>query len=195
MRPIILCFTFGLLAGLATVGIGAHYPAVLAAGTGPIFVGVVILSLMVVGTRPKENRRTLRYALFVAICLSSYAGSLIAFSIGMGYSPGLLKLTPSADVIDFRSDVWIGLVLALAIASLGAEFGARVLSGYWSNRILLSFFVAGVLCAFLAYAFSLAARGYWSLFGTLVPLLEGAFAALLCHQLLAAHKVSQGSTE
>ncbi len=134
-RLVAIYFAAGLIAGLATVAVGARFPAILAVGTAPIFGGVMVTCLL--------------------------------------------------------ADVWIGLAAAIVIASFGTEIGGRILSGSWSNKMLCCFLMAGLSAAAVAYSCSLAVRSYWSVFGTFIPLVEGAFASLLCYQLLRSRRRTQ----
>jgi hypothetical protein len=126
----------------------------------------------------------IRYPLFLITCICTFVASMVGFSAAMGYAPDLAKVARSRDILDFKADVWIGLIVAVAIAAAGIELGARLLAGFWSNRMLLGFFIAGVGVIAVDYLCNSNWRGYWSLVGTMLPLGEGAFAALLCHQLL-----------
>ncbi len=177
-------FVAGLMAGLLTVSIGARFPIVLTVGIGPIFALTVVTCTALSKSHLQIDHPVLRYALFSAACLCSYVISLTGFSIAMGYSPDYLKVARSHDVLDFRADVWVGLLVAMLIASIGTELGARILTGIWSNQMLARFFVAGISAAGVAYVCTLTARSYWSFIGVLVPLGAAGFASLICYQLL-----------
>jgi hypothetical protein len=183
-------FLAGLMAGLLTVSVGARFPVVLAVGTGPIFALAVVICAALSKSHPQIDHRVLRCALFCAACLCSYVISLMGFFIAMGYSPDFLKVARSRDVLDFRADVWVGLVVAMLISSIGTEFGARILTGIWSNQMLARLFLAGISVVGVAYVCTLAGRSYWSFIGVLVPLGAAGFASLICYQLLTvqAHK-------
>src|SRR5215470_13671949 len=74
-----------------------------------------------------------RYIVGVVICTGVYVLALFTLMSVSGYAPKLLGIPASGDIVDFRADIWIGLLVAVFVAAAGVEVVLYILTGTWSN--------------------------------------------------------------
>ena len=177
-------FLAGAVSGVTTALVGAKWPVVLAVGVGPAFLLALLAASSFAGAWKRVARSWQRWFIAAALSTAVYILSLFAFNLAAGYSPDLLNVLQSSDIVDFRGDVWVGLVAALLIASAGIELVAWVLVGYWSTRAFLALTIAGLTTVLLTYGATSMAHNYWSFFGVLFPLGQGSFCGLVGLQIL-----------
>jgi hypothetical protein len=101
----------------------------------------------------------------------------------MGYSPQLIGVSESNDIVQFRTDVWIGLLAAALVASAGIELLAFALIGKWSTAVFGQLVAAGFFTICVAFLVNLMAHHYWSFLGVLLPIGEALFCALVGAQI------------
>jgi len=184
----------GFIAGIASAELGLSQPTVLVLGVGPFFFIAVLIALAL--TKSWSHLRSGMWGYFVAMCLSSvtYFVAFLTFIGIAGYAPQVLGFHSSADVIDFGTDVLLGLLAASVVASLGMELLVYILTSRWSNRFLayfLSASVASLLGAYVIRGIVLRfVRGsgpllqYWISLGALLVVGEALFCAVLGAQIL-----------
>lgn len=195
MKKGLVFLASGFLAGIASAELGLSQPTVLVLGVGPFFFIAVLIALAL--TNSWSHLRPRIWGYFVAMCLSAviYFVAFLTFIGTTGYAPQVLGLHSSADVIDFGTDVLLGLLAASVVASLGMEVLVYILTSRWSNRFLAFFLAASVASIVGAYVI----RGivlrfvheggspllqFWISLGALLVVGEALFCAVLGAQIL-----------
>lgn len=173
----------GFVAGLVTVAVGTLFPAVLTVGVGPLFFLAILTAIGLTDSWRRLNHGLWRYAVAVCLCTGAYVLALFTFSVVVGYSPQLLGLPASHDIIDFRADVWAGLVASVLVASAAIELLAYVLTGKWSTSFLGRLAIAGFVSVLVTFVANLATHQWWSFLGVLLPVGEGLFCAVIGTQI------------
>jgi hypothetical protein len=177
-------FLAGAVSGVTTALVGAKWPVVLAVGVGPTFFLALLAGMSFAGACKRATRSWQRWSIAAALSTAVYILSLFAFSLAAGYSPDLLGVARSSDIVDFRGDVWVGIMAALLVASAGVELATWVLVGSWNTRAFLFLASAGLVTVLLAYAATSIAHSYWSFIGVLLSLGQGSFCGLVGLQIL-----------
>ncbi|HEY6250946.1 MAG TPA: hypothetical protein VI685_13380 [Candidatus Angelobacter sp.] len=181
----------GFVAGIITVAVGTVSPTVLAIGVGPLFFLAILAAIMLTDSWSHLSRGLWRYVAAICLCTAVYVLALVTFSIVGGYSPKLLGASESGDIVQFRIDVWAGLLVAVLVASAGIESVAYILTGKWSNSFFGRLALAGFVSVVVTFMANLVAHHYWSFLGVLLPIGEGLFCALVGAQIW---KTVQGQT-
>ena len=173
----------GLIAGGLAVTVGQLRPTVLTVGVGALFF-VAILSGIAI-TRAWEYLRPVvwRYVAAAILCTITYVVALLAFSAVGGYSPDWFGFEQSSDILEFRLDVWLGLVAAAMVASAGTLTLSALLTGRWSGMLLGQLVAAGILAVLVTFLANLPFHHYWSFLGVLLPLGDALFCWLVGVQI------------
>jgi len=173
----------GLVAGFIAVALGTSRPTILAVGVGPLFFSAMLAGIAITNSWSRVSPGIWRYIVAACLCTGAYVLALFTFSVVGGYSPQILGVRPSSDIIDFHADVWLGLSAAVLVAAICMELVAFTLTSRWSNFSLgLLVFVgfASILVTFIA---NRQARHYWSFVGILLPVGEALFCGVVGAQL------------
>jgi len=125
----------------------------------------------------------LRYLAGLILITITYLVGLVAFFAVTGFSPHWFGVRPSADIVDFRIDVWLGLVAAGVVGASGIALFTVLLTGKWSNSLFLLLMLAGFLTIQVTFITNLAFHNYWSFLGVLFPLGEALFCYLVGSQI------------
>lgn len=96
-----------------------------------------------------------------------------------GFSPDWFGFRPSANVDQFGTDVWLGLIAAGTTAAVGISLFAALWTGKWSKSLLLRLMTAGIVTIVVTYLINLPFRGYWSFFGALIPVGMALFCGIV----------------
>jgi hypothetical protein len=160
------------LAGAITASLGALLPVFLTIGAGPIFFVALVGAASKTGLLQSLPRDTWRFVAAFLISTAGYVVALFAFNLVMGYSPQILGVAASSDIVQFRTDVWLGLLAAAAVAAAGVDGLVAIMIGRWRHRLLLRVWVAGALAITITFVVNLLLHQYWSFLGVLFPLGE-----------------------
>jgi hypothetical protein len=184
MRKVSLFFLAGLLAGATSVAFGAMSPTLLAIGVGPLFFVALFVTIALTDSWLRLGYGVGRYVVAAFLSTGAYVLALFSFSIAAGYAPQVLGVRPSTDIVEFHGDIWVGLVVGVLIASICLELVAYVLTNKWSNLVLLTLTIAGIISILLTYVVNLRFHNYWSFLGVLLPSGEGLFCGLVGMQFI-----------
>jgi hypothetical protein len=179
-------FLTGLTAGLVTVAGARAWPMLLVHGVGPLFFVAVLAAITLTGSRSHLGGGWWRILVGICVSIGAYLLALFAFSVVAGYSPDLLGIRASgasSDLSRFGADVWLGLLAAALVASVGIELLVYVLTGKWSNSFLFRLAAAGLVSVLVTFLVDRAAHYYWTFYGVLLPMGEGLFCAVVGAQI------------
>jgi hypothetical protein len=172
----------GLTAGIITTVVGHIWPSFLAFGVGLVFFVAVLTAIALTRSWSRLNRGLWRIIAGICICTGAYLLAFFTFVAVGGYWAELLRIRVSTE-IRFSADVWIGLLAAALVASVGIEFLVYVLTGKWNNSSLFRLAAAGVVTILVTFTVYQADHRYWTFYGVLLPLGEGLFCALVGAQI------------
>lgn len=173
----------GLLGGFITVVLGTSRPTFLAVGVGPLFFSAMLAAIAITNSWARVSPGIWRYAVAACLCTGAYVLALFTFSVVGGYSPQVLGVQPSSDIIEFRADVWLGLSAAVLVAAICMELVAFTLTSRWSNVSLGLLALAGFASILVTFIANQQARHYWSFVGILLPVGEALFCGVVGAQL------------
>jgi hypothetical protein len=173
----------GLIAGLICVTLGRSWLGILGLGVGALFFVAVLAGIAITGAWRYMQVGYLRYLAGLVLSTISYEGALVAFFGVTGFSPDWFGFRPSADIVDFRIDVWLGLIAAGAVGASGIALFTAFLTGKWSNSLLLRLMLAGFLTMLVTFTANLPFHNYWSFLGVLLPLGNALFCWLVGAQI------------
>jgi hypothetical protein len=140
----------GAISGACLVALSKGLPELLVAGVGPVFIFCAVGTAWALGIRV-VGWRALLATLF---SIPAYLAALGAFAVTASYAQSH-GLPASSLLSDMKTDVLLGLVAAVLVASFLLEVLALLLSKHWSNRsalILLAGGILAVVCSYLAHA-------------------------------------------
>jgi hypothetical protein len=172
----------GLTAGITTTVVGHKWPGFLAFGVGLVFFVAVLAAIALTKSWPLLNRGLWRIVAALCICTLAYLLALFTFFGVAGYWAKLLGIRASTE-LRFSTDVWIGLLAAGLVASVGIEFLVYVLTGKWNNSSLFRLAAAGVVTILVTFTVHRADHLYWTFYGVLLPIGEGLFCAVVGAQI------------
>jgi hypothetical protein len=172
----------GLTAGIITTMVGHMWPGFLAFGVGIVFFVAVLTAIALTKSWSRLNRGLWRIIAGICICTGAYLLSFFTFVTVGGYWAELIHIRVSTE-IRFSVDVWIGLLAAALVASVGTEFLAYILTSKWSNSSLFLLGAAGIVTILLTFTIDRAVHHYWTFYGVLLPLGEGLFCAIVGAQI------------
>lgn len=171
MRTKIAFFLAGLIGGLVCVLPGQLLSIfTLTWGVGPAFFAAVVAGIIITGARRHLQADFLRYLAGLVVCFITYLLALLVFFVVYGFSPDWLNFRPSENVEQFGIDVVLGLLAAAIFASVGIALFAFVLTGRWSNSLLMRLLFVGIITIIITFIVNYPLRSYWSLYAVLVPL-------------------------
>jgi len=173
----------GLIAGMSSVTLGLSWLAVLTLGVGPLFFVAVVAGIAITGARSQLQIGFFRYLAALTLSTMTYEVALFAlFAVG-GFAPNWFGVRPSANFVDFRVDVWLGLTAAGAVGASGIALFTAILTKKWSNSLLLRLVLAGILTILVTFLANLPFHNYWSFMGVLLPLGSALFCWLVGTQI------------
>jgi hypothetical protein len=159
----------GLISGIVSVTIGRLWPAMLTVGVGPLFFISIVAGMAITGALHDHHIGLLQCLGALIVSTTTYVVGLLAFNVVSGFSPEWFGVQSSSDFLDFRFDVWLGLLAAAGVAASGITLLAALLTGHWSNYLLIHLMLAGLLTIGVTFAGNLPFHNYWSFFGILLP--------------------------
>ena len=183
MTKVTVFLLAGLFAGFMTAALGISRPTVLAVGVGPLFFGAVLAAIAITNSWSRVSPGIWRYVAAACLCTGAYVLALFAFSVVGGYSPQVLGVQPSSDIIDFRADVWLGLSAAVLVAAICMELVAFTLTSRWSNFSLGLLALAGFATILITFIANQQVRHYWLFMGMLLPVGEALYCGVVGAQL------------
>ncbi len=183
MRKEIAFLVAGLVAGLITAALGSSRPTMLTVGVGPLFFAALLAAIAMTGSWSQVRGGIWRYAVAAAVSTAAYVLALFTFSVVMGYAPNLVGLRASSDILDFGTDVWLGLAAAVIVAAVCVELVAFTLTSKWSNSSLVLLALAGFAAVLLTFLANLQLRHYWSFIGILLPIGDALFCSVVGAQI------------
>lgn len=188
----------GLIAGLICVTFGSFESAEIAIvaltyGVGPLFFAAIIAGIVITGAWRQIPVGLFHYLGALVLCTITYLVGLIAFFAVTGFSSDLFGFRPSANLVNFGIDVWLGLIAAGLVGAAGIALLSVLLTGKWSKALLWRLMLAGSLTILVTFLVNLPFKSYWSFFGVLLPLGNGLFCAILgVHIWLRANRPPKG---
>jgi hypothetical protein len=169
------CTSF--VAGVVTVCLGSLAPAFLTIGAGPLFfAALLIANLNSSQSLFRGNQGRLWSGLVV--CSAGYMLAFLAFNFAFAYSPELLNIEASDDVIQFRADVWLGLAAAGCVAALALYVLTTVLANARRPTVFFRALLCGIVAVVATYLVNLRFQHYWSFMGVLLPVGETLFGCV-----------------
>jgi hypothetical protein len=196
-RPQITFLVAGLFAGLICVVLGSlETPEIaivaLTYGVGLLFFAAIIAGIVLTGAWRYVKGGFLRYFASLVLSFITYMVGLIAFFSVTGFSSDLFGFRPSANIVNFGIDVWLGLIAAALVGATGIAIVSALLTGEWSNALLWRFMLAGSVTILVTFVINLPFQTYWSFFGILLPLGNALFCSILgAHIWLRANPTSE----
>ncbi len=175
-------FLAGLSAGVISATLGSREPSVLTIGVGFLFFIAVVAAIAITGVQQYIHVGLWRYLAGAMLSAGTYVFAVLAFNVVGGLSQQL-GVRPSGDLLDFRLDVWLGLIAAGAVATSGIALFGALLTGKWSHSLLLRLTLVGLVTIVVTFIANLPFHSYWSFFGVLLPLGNALFCWLVGAQI------------
>jgi hypothetical protein len=172
----------GLIAGVITTVVGRIWPSFLAFGVGLVFFVAVLVAIVFTRSWSRLHRGLWRILAGICICTGAYLLAFFTFVAVGGYWAELLRIRVSTE-IRFSADVWIGLLAAALVASVGIECLAYILTGRWNNSSFFRLAAASVVTILVTCTVHRSSHRYWTFYGVLLPLGEGLFCAVIGAQI------------
>jgi hypothetical protein len=166
----------GLVAGLLSVALGKATAAVLTVGVGLFLFAAIVSAIAITSAWRHLRRGVWRYLAAAILSTIAYILALLTFNTVAGYAPEWFGVRKSSDIVEFRLDVWLGLVAAAVVVSAGIVSLAAIFAGKWCNALFVRLVTAGVVTEVVTYVGNLPFHHYWSFMGVLLPVGN----ALLC---------------
>lgn len=183
MRHLQITFLLsGLIAGLISVSLGTLSLEFLTYGVGPLFFVAVVVGIAITVSRRYLLTRFGRCLAGMVLSTITYVAALVAFSAVAGFSDWL-GFRRSANIVDFRIDIWLGLIAAGAIGASGIAVFTAILTRQWSTSLLLRLLAAGIVTIAVTFMVNLPFHNYWSFLGVLLPVGNGLFCCLVGTQI------------
>ena len=183
MTKVTVFLLAGLFGGFIVVALGTSRPTFLAVGVGPLFFSAMLAAIAITNSWSRVRPGIWRYVVAACLCTGAYVLALFTFSVVGGYSPQVLGVRPSSDIIEFHADVWLGLSAAVLVAAICMELVAFTLTSRWSNFSLGLLALAGFATILVTFIVNRQARHYWSFVGMLLPVGEALFCGVVGAQL------------
>lgn len=137
----------GMFVGILLVLLFKAIPLVLVFGVGPAIIGSTVITAILLEIRVARWRA----ALAVLLSIPAYFAAFIAFAATMSFMQNHGS-TASSLLSDMKSDVVLGLLVAVTVASLFLEALAYLLSTRWSTWSALELAGGGIGSVALACA-------------------------------------------
>ncbi|HSE29954.1 MAG TPA: hypothetical protein VLA93_00090 [Pyrinomonadaceae bacterium] len=172
MKTRITFLMTGLIAGVVCVAPGVSWLMLLTLtwGVGPAFFVAVVVGIIITGARHHLHVSFFRYGAGLVACFVTYLLALMVFFGVYGFTPDWFGFRASDNVDQFGMDVILGLVTAATFAAGGITLFSFVLTGRWSNFLLLRLLSAGIVTIIVTFIVNFPFHSYWSFYGVLVPL-------------------------
>jgi hypothetical protein len=135
--------------------------------------------MMITGAQRDLRASFLIYLAGLIVCMLTYMLALLVFFVVVGFSPGWFGFRPSSNFDQFGMDIVLGLLAAAIFAAAGIAVFAFVLTGRWSNTLLLRLLFAGLITIIITFIVNYSFRSYWSFYGALLPLGNALFCYLV----------------
>jgi hypothetical protein len=97
------------------------------------------------------------------------------FNTVAGYAPEWIGVRKSSDIVEFRLDVWLGLVAAAVVGLAGIVSLAAIFTGKWCNALFVRLVTAGVVTVVVSYIANLPFHQCRSSMGVLLHSRQCAF--------------------
>ena len=178
-RQQITFFLSGLIAGLISAALGTLSPVFLAYGVGLLFFAAVITGIAITGAGRYLQVSFWRYFAGLLLTTATYLAGLFAFVGVTGYSPDWFGFQRSANFVDFRTDVLLGLIAAGVVGAIGIAAVTTLFTRKWSTSLLVRLMLAGLATIVVTFIANLSFHSYSSFFGVLFPV----GYALFCWQV------------
>lgn len=173
----------GLVAGLVCGTLGTSSPVILVYGVGPLFFAAVVVGIAItVGWRYVQVS-FLRHVAGLVLSTITYEVALFAFFAVAGNLSDWFGVRPSAQIADFRIDIWLGLIAAGVVGASGIAAFTALLTREWSTSLLLRLMLAGLVTIVVTFIANLPFHSYWSFFGILFPVGNALFCCLVGTQI------------
>jgi len=173
----------GLIAGLISAALGTRWLAILTYGIGPLFFVAVVAGIVITGASRYVQLTFWRYLAGLILSTITYVVALFTFFAVGAFSQNWLHVQPSADILDFGIDIWLGLLAAGAASACGVALCIFLLTGRWSSFLLLRLMLAAFLTIGVTFIANLRFHSYWSFLGVLLPLGSALFCWLVGTQI------------
>lgn len=173
----------GLIAGLSCVTLGTLSLVFLAYGVGPLFFVAIVAGIAITGAWGYVRVSFLRYLAGLLVTTTTYVAALVAFSGVAGFSPDWFGFQRSANILDFRIDIWLGLIAAGVLGASGIAAFTALLTREWSTSLLLRLMLAGLVTIVVTFIANRPFHSYWSFFGILFPVGNALFCCLVGTQI------------
>lgn len=187
-RQRITFFLLGSLAGVVCVLLGASSPVILAYGVGPLFFAAVVTGTTITGGWTHVQVGVWRFVACLLISTISYVLALFAFSVVAGFAPDWFGVATSYNLVDFKGDVFLGLIAAGIVAATGISMLNVLLTGTGSGSLLLRLLLAALITIVVTFIINLFFHSYWSFIGVLFTLGSGLFCCLVGQQICSKTK-------
>ena len=152
---------------------------ILAYGVGPLFFAAVVASIAITVAWRYVQVSLWRCIVGLLLSTITYVVGLFAFTLVAGFSPDWFGVQQSANILDFRLDVWLGLIAAGVVAASGISGLTALLVGAWSTSLLVRLTLAALLTIVATFITNLPFHTYWSFLGVLLPLGDALFCWLV----------------
>jgi hypothetical protein len=173
------------LSGAITVSLGFFLPIFLTIGVGPIFCIALIGAACKTGVLQCVPRDKWRFVAAFVFSTIGYVFALFTFNVVLGYAPQILGVAESTDIVQFRTDVWLGLLAAAATAAVSVDIVVAIMTGQWRHRLLLRIWAVSALAIIVTFVVNLAFHHYWSFLGVLFPLGEALLGFVIGNEFSA----------
>ena len=173
----------GLIAGLISVALGTLSPVFLAYAVGPLFLTAVVTGVALTVAWRYVQVSFLRCFAGLLLTTTTYVAALFAFSVVAGFAPDWFGLLPSTNIVDFRIDVWLGLIAAGVVGASGIAVFTALLTREWSSSLLLRLILADLITVVVTFIANLPFHNYWSFLGVLLPVGNALFCCLVGTQI------------
>ena len=174
----------GLIAGMVCVTFpwsGSPWLAILGLtyGIGPLFFVAVLAGVLITGAWRQIPAQFLHYLAGIVLCTISYFLALFAFFAVVGLASHALPFRQSEKIHNFGLDVWLGLIAAGAVGASGITLFTALLTGKWSNSLLVRLMLAALVTILVTFIVNLPFQTDWSFLGVLFPLGNALFSYLV----------------
>ena len=180
----------GLIGGLISASLGALSLVFVAYGVGLLFFVATVTGIAITSAWCHVTVSFLRYVAGLLLTTTMYVAALAVFSGVAGFSPDWFGLRPSANILEFRIDVWLGLIAAGVVAASGISGLTALLVGTWSTSLLVRLISAALLTIVTTFITNLSFHTYWSFLGVLLPLGDALFCWLVGRQIWLNRKAA-----
>jgi hypothetical protein len=173
----------GLIAELCCVALGTVSLVFLVYGVGPLLFVAIVAGIAITGAWGYVRVSVWRYLAGLLVSAITYVAGLVAFSGVAGFSPDWFGFQRSADILDLRIDILLGLIAAGAVAASGITLVTALLTREWSNSLLFRLMLAGLVTVGVTFIANLPFHSYWSFLGVLFPVGGALFCWLVGTQI------------